>query len=503
MPDTNATDTNAVDASERTQAAVVAYLSTLSDTAPITTHLSRVFLLPDRVLKLKRARTLPFVDYEALATREHFCRHEVEVNRRFAPALYSAARPVTREGDRLSLDGPGEVVDWVVDMKRFDGDSQFDTMVERGTLDGDMVDALAVRIAALHREAPVARLTDQAERVAELCRQLHDDLAPQLASEADRAALGRWRAAAETALARQRDELGRRARHGFVRRCHADLHLSNICLWQGEPTPFDAIEFDEDMATIDVLYDVAFVLIDLAHRGRRDLSMRLLSRYLEATRDYRGLAVLPLFMANRLMVRALVGAIKGRDPRPYLDEALAAIARPPAPHLVAIGGRSGTGKTTIARALAPTLNAVVIRTDAVRKELTDAGVGAHLPASAYVLAQRAAVYRRMLVDARRAIRAGWPVILDGTFLEPEWREAVGEAAAAWGVAFSGIWLEAGTETLAARVTARTNDLSDADAAVVRAQADAEIGPMRWSRVDASGSAERVAMRAEAALGETG
>ncbi|WP_108660811.1 AAA family ATPase [Acuticoccus kandeliae] len=499
MPDHPTEDAARADASEEAQAPIVAYLASLATEPPITTHLSRVFLLPGRVLKLKRARTLPFVDYAPLAAREAYCRQEIDVNRRFAPALYTAARPVHFDGASYAIEGAGEIVDWVVDMKRFDTRSQFDMMVEAGTLDGDLIDALALRIAAMHREAEIVRVRDQVDRVTALCTQLRDDIAPHLSDPADRAALDAWDAKARDTLAREAARLDRRARHGFVRRCHADLHLSNICLWEGAPTLFDAIEFDEDLATIDVLYDVAFALIDLSFRGRADLSSRLLSRYLEATRDYAGLAVLPLFLSNRHMVRALVGVMKGRDPAPYLAAAGAVLAAGHRPRLIAIGGRSGTGKSTVARGLAPLIGAVVIRSDAIRKHLAGTAPHEKLPESAYTAEARAAIYRRMLVDARRAVRAGWPVILDATFLGEAARDAVGAAAAAWGVPFEGLWLEAATDLLASRVTARANDVSDADARVVAAQATVETGAMRWTVVPAGGSPEAVVAAAKAAL----
>jgi len=284
-----------------------------------------------------------------------------------------------------------------------------------------------------------------------------------------------------------------------VRRCHGDLNLSNICLWNGRPMPFDAIEFDEDMATIDVLYDFAFVLVGLEQRGRADLALRLLSRTLELTRDYSGLAVLPLFLSLRATVRALTRALKGIDPAPHIAQSERWIAGPPPGRLVVVAGLSGTGKTTIARALAPEVRAVVIRSDTVRKRLAGVNDEARLSASAYAPAMRDTVYRRMLLDARRALRTGWPVILDATFLEPQWRVAAEAEAHRAGIPFTGLWLEAPAETLGSRVAARKGDASDADTSVVREQMTADIGRLDWPRIDASGPPTVVTRRAMATL----
>ena len=473
----------------------------------VVTHISHVFLAGETAFKLKRAVALPFLDYSTPALRERFCREEVAVNRRFAPELYRGVRAVTESADGLALDGRGPAVDWVVEMNRFAPGAQFDIMLDRGRIDGALIDAVADMIAATHQAAPVVTVGDHSRRVCDLRRQLDRDVTPLLEACVDRANAALWLHKAVEQTLRHRALLDRRGRHGFVRRCHADLHLSNICLWQGRPLAFDAIEFSEEMATIDVLYDLAFVLVDLEHHGRRDFAARLTSRYLERTRDYGGLAVLPLFKANRAMVRALVALEKGRNPAAHLAEARRNAEREPAPRLIAIGGLSGSGKTTVARALAADAAvaeaaeaaAVVIRSDSVHKQLFGYAPEERLPASAYTPAAHEAVYRRMLTDARRALASGWPVILDATFIDPGWRQRARDLARAARVPFAGLWLDAAPDALKARVAARTGDASDADAAVVEAQGRADLGTLDWRRIDAAGDPAAVVAGAKRAL----
>ncbi|WP_226575186.1 bifunctional aminoglycoside phosphotransferase/ATP-binding protein [Acuticoccus sediminis] len=465
----------------------------------VETHLSHLFLAGDRVLKLKKRIAWAVVDYSSLDKREGFCRRELEVNRRFAPDLYVGVVPVTRGPDGLALGGEGDVVEWLVEMRRFAADEQLDVMADRGTLTPEIIDATADGIAAMHRTAPVVHVAG-ADPVAARSDQLHRDVAAGLKPGPVLDDVEAWYAAARSVAAEHRGLLDRRGRHGFTRRCHGDLHLSNICLWDGRPTPFDAIEFSEDIATIDVLYDLAFVLVDLDSRQREALSWRLLSRYLEATRDYCGLAVMPLFLSQRAMVRALTRLAKGQDAAPSAAMARHYLERPAAARLIAVGGLSGSGKSTVARALAPVAGAVVVRSDTVRKRLAGVAPEERLGAGSYTAEANRAVYRRMMVEAGRALRAGATVILDATFADATMRGLARGLAEERGVPFAGVWLSAPARTLHRRVEARTGDASDADVAVVDAQLSRPLGPLDWDEVDADGGIEDVVARAGAALG---
>lgn len=464
----------------------------------VETHLSHVFLTDARVFKLKKALRWSMVDYASIEARAHFCRREVELNSRTAPGLYVGVRAITREDGRVAFDGTGTVLDHVVEMRRFGRECELDVIVDEGRFTGPMADATAEAIAALHRDAPRRPDRAGAERVAAVTGQLARDLAVALPSE--QAAIARWAELADAEVDRLSPRLQRRGRHGFVRRCHGDLHLSNICIWEAKPTPFDAIEFSEDVATIDVVYDLAFVLVDLDLRGASALRWRLLSRWLEATRDYGGLAMLPLFLSQRAMVRALVATVKGRDPRPAITAGLAVLEPRRPPRLVAIGGLSGTGKTTLARALSPHLAAPLIRSDVVRKRAAGVGPTVHLSRAAYAPGTSEAVYRRMRCDARRALAAGSSVLLDATFLDAGERALARRLAEDVGVPFKGIWLDAPIQTLLARVASRRGDASDAAGAVVVAQAAHHPGETDWTHVSAAAELNETVAAALAAVG---
>jgi aminoglycoside phosphotransferase family enzyme/predicted kinase len=482
----------------------------------VDTHGAAVFLAGDRAWKLKRAVRFPYMDFGGRDRRRDFCRREVELNRRTAPSLYLGAVPVTRRADgRLALDGQGEPVDWVVAMRRFDGRMLFDRMAAEGRLDRALAEDAARAAAAFHAAAEPR----PGEGGAEAVRWVADDNADEIAAMGDIFPADRARALAEAtraALGRAEGLIDRRSREGGVRLCHGDLHLRNIVLLDGRPTVFDGIEFDDRLTVIDVWYDLAFLLMDLERRGRRDLANAAMNAWIAETGDVEGLALLPLFASLRAAVRAKVGASGAAaqpDPaareamrgeaRGYLDLALALLDPPPA-RLVGVGGLSGTGKTTLARALAPDLGpvpgAVVVRTDALRKRRAGVAETERLPEAAYAPAVTEAVYAEARETAARVLAAGHAAAVDAVHARPDERAALAAVARDAGVRFDGLWLEAPEDALLARVGARAGDASDADAAVVRRQLGYAVGPMDWARVPAGGGPEATAAAARQALG---
>jgi len=459
------------------------------------THISIVFLVGDRAYKLKRAVRLPYVDFSTLARRERFCRAELALNRRTAPSLYLGVRAVRRRPDgKLGFDGEGVVEDWVLEMRRFDPAGLFDHLATAGGLTPDLMRALTDEIAAFHQAAePMAQHGGRAglAHVIAVNHAALGDACPPL----DRDAVDRLHDASIDRLAALGDLLDRRRDAGKVRRCHGDLHLRNICLFEGAPTLFDCLEFDDGLSCIDVLYDVAFLVMDLAHRGLTELANGVLNRYLDVTTELDGLAAVPLFVSARAAVRAHVVARQADRPgraeeaRAYLALAAAAL-RSREPCLVAVGGLSGTGKSTLARALAATFEPVpgarVIRSDVLRKRLRGARPEARLPPAAYTLEANRQVYDELNRQAAAALAAGFPVIADAAFLRQDERAAIADGAARSGVPFVGLWLEAPPEVLVERVGARRNDASDADAAVLQGQLRIDVGRIDWHRIDMAG-----------------
>jgi aminoglycoside phosphotransferase family enzyme/predicted kinase len=480
----------------------------------IDTHAAAVFLAGNRALKIKRAVRFPFLDYSTLAKRKAACAAEIEVNRRLAPDLYRGVVAITRENDgRLALDGDGEPVEWTVDMVRFDENRTLDHLAAE--IDDDLADALGRAVAAAHDKAPIvdaepwikalgAYIDEHVEAFAE-----HRDIFP--AAQAD--------ALAEKSRAHYRrivPLLRERGRRGLIRRIHGDLHLGNIVLIDGKPVLFDAIEFSDIIGSGDVLYDLAFLLMDLVERKLQQAANIVLNRYLAETRrteDFDALTALPFFLSMRAAIRAKVTAARleraaaergkiATWARAYFDFALRAITPPP-PKLIAIGGLSGTGKTRLARALAPHIapmpGAVIVRSDVERKTLCGAGETEKLPAAAYAPDITARVYGSIADKARRIAAAGHSPIVDAVFAQPQERDAVTAAARAANVPLQGLFLTADLATRIGRVGGRTNDASDAGAAVAQAQEDYDLGALRWPKINASGTVVDTLARARAAL----
>lgn len=504
------------------QAEAIAFLEGLCVDAgdakpPASTHISRIFFAGGIVYKLKRAVHMPYLDFSKPELRLAACEAEYSLNRRTAPGLYRGVRRITREGTGLRLDGEGALVDAVVEMNRFNDDALFDAMAMRGALTPAHMEQLARKLAVFHAGAEprdggsthmgdVIALNERSIRATFLARE------PHLAT-----ILTRLR----EALSRNGALIDARARAGKVRRCHGDLTLRNIALIDGEPTPFDCLEFNEALASIDVLYDVAFTLMDLQHRGRPALANTLFNRYLDNTQEADGVVLLPLFIALRALIRAHVTASMSEDAndetretirseaRAYLALADAALAPSP-PVLVGIGGLSGSGKSTVAAALASLLRpfpgARVLSSDRIRKALFGAAPMQRLPPEAYAPEVSEHVYASARIQAAHYLAQGWPVITDAVFDRPEDRAALEGVAPQAGASFLGVWLDAPPATLAARVGARTGDPSDATLEVLAAQ-QAKLAmrraPVAWVRMDATQPPQEIAAAIAAQLYSAG
>jgi uncharacterized protein len=480
----------------------------------IDTHAALVFLAGDRVLKIKRAVHYPFLDFSTLGKRRAACEAEIKVNRAFAPAIYRGVVPITRDGaGRLAVGGKGQPVEWAVEMRRFDESQTLDLLAEAGRIDEALADRLGRTVAAAHRVAPTVTNAHFVDSLADIIAQNEAELAaePDLFALDDLRALA---AATRDAFERVKPLLQVRERAGLVRRCHGDLHLGNVVLIENKPVLFDAIEFDDRIATGDMLYDLAFLLMDLVERELRPAASIVFNRYLIETQrvhDLDALAALPLFMSVRAAIRAKVTAARrkhshsgeklSRDARRYADFAQE-VLKPAKPKLVAVGGLSGTGKSLLARTLAPEImpmpGAVVLRSDVERKAMFGVGETETLPKSAYTAEVTAKVYATLAAKARRVVAAGHSAIVDAVFAQPGERADIANAAGS--ADFMGLFLTADLQSRLERVSARASDASDADKAVVQEQEKFELDRVNWARVDASGTPEETFIRARVALG---
>jgi hypothetical protein len=471
----------------------------------IDTHIASVFLAGERALKVKRAVRFPFLDFSTLARRKDACLAEIDANRPFAANLYRGVVAITREADgQLALGGQGEVVEWAVDMRRFDETRTLDQIAERKGIDLGFADRLARAIAAAHARAPVVEDAPWIDALATYIEQNDAAFAehPDLFPPPQRDALT---ALSFAALRKVRPLLAVRGELGLVRRGHGDLHLGNIAVINGKPVPFDALEFDPVVAAGDVLYDLAFLLMDMVERDLVAAANVVLNRYLQETwrvEDYDGLAALPLFMSLRAAIRAKVTAarpatgpeaIAVRETAEKYFQLARRLIAPPMPLLIAVGGLSGSGKSVLARSLAPYVDplpgAVVLRSDTKRKAIFGLVETATLPPEAYRTEVTDYIYGTLMDELCRPLRAGHSAIVDAVFAKEHQRVTVAAVAATAGVRFVGLFLTVDQETRVERVRGRTRDASDADEDLARRQESYELGHLNWTEIDASGTPE--------------
>lgn len=458
----------------------------------IETHIGQVFLIGAHAFKLKKAVNFGYLDFSTREQRAWAIGRELDLNRRAAPDIYQAVQWITRQEGHLALDGPGERLEAVLKMRRFDPEAVLSNRPD--IVQGDFAEGLGRDVARFHAGAQIQQGAGLGYVIRSNAEHLRA-LAADLGAEAVADLIARTDAEFE----RLHPLLDARAAAGQRRDCHGDLHLGNILAEDARAVLFDCIEFNDALSRIDVLYDLAFLLMDLIHRGQDPGANRVLNGYLdEAARafgqaPFEGLAALPLFLSVRATVRTHVSAHMGQldEARAYLAAALGHL-EPGAVSLTAVGGLSGSGKSTLARALAPGIGAppgaVVLRSDEIRKRLWGRAPAERLPMEAYAAGQSEHVYGQMLREAGLILTADRAVVLDAVFLRPDEREAAEHLARTVGIPFDGVWLQASPQVMAARIEARTGDASDADRRVLDEQLARDPGPITWRSATAQGSA---------------
>ena len=484
----------------------------------IETHAAVVFLAGARAYKLKRAVLFDYLDFSTVERRRAFCEAEVRLNRRTAPGLYRSVISVTCEGDgSLALGGSGTPVDWVVEMHRFPQEAVFDRLAAAGRLDLELMPALAVAIAEFHLAAEPRRDHGGRSGMAWVIDGNAAGFAEYGEACLDPTVHSRVTADTHAELDRRGALLDARRDAGSVRQCHGDLHLRNIVLLDGRPTLFDGVEFNDEISCTDVLYDLAFLLMDLWRRRLPRHANVVWNRYLTETADLHGVSLLPLFLSCRAAIRAKTSATAARLQdnvrrraelqelaREYLGMA-GSLLRPPGPCLIAIGGLSGSGKSTLALGLAPDVGAVpgaaVFRSDEIRKRLCGASPLDRLGPEGYATEVSDRVYAAVAHGAGLVVRQGHSAVVDAVYARPSDRKAIERAAADASVPFVGLWLEAPESTLIERVERRLHDPSDADADIIRLQRAQRTGALDWHHLDASMPAGAVLQNAMSFLRE--
>lgn len=463
----------------------------------IDTHGAIVFLIDDLALKVKRAVKYDYMDLSTVEKRHALLDRELELNQPTAPSIYRSVMPIVRRGDgTLALGSVGVVVEWVLVMNRFAPEAELTHIAALHGISDDLAQDLGKAIANYHKSAPT-RTLGGAVLIREILEELGRvfDTMPKGFGADAHAIIAQARAL----WSDQKTQLHQRSRQGHIRRCHGDLHLRNIVMIDGKPTPFDALEFDERLGTCDTLYDLAFLLMDLDHLRMPHAANLVLNAYLNETNTglaQSGLSLLPLYLSIRAAIRAMVDMQTApvssnrdallSDARAYLARA-AGYLHPQPPVLIAVGGYSGAGKTTIARAVAHQIGAapgaIHIRSDVVRKALLQCDPLDHLAPDGYTPHVTDQTYAEMRNQAGHVLRQRHCAILDAVHGAPETRQAAQDIAIAAGCDFVGIWLESPIQTRLDRVALRGPDASDADAGVVRRQAENDPGPVHWHRIN--------------------
>lgn len=447
----------------------------------VETHISWVILAGEYAYKLKKPLKLGFLDFSTLEMRRHCCQEEIRLNSRLAPGIYLEALPISGSIDHPVLGGTGTVLEWTVKMRAFPQDSTLDL---EARVDISQIDAIADRIADFHQSIDVAPYDSHhgnPEQVQAPVRQNFiqiRDLQPPQALLDQLAALKNWSLAEGTRLAKH---FAQRKAKGFIRECHGDLHLGNIAWVDGAPLIFDGIEFNPDLRFIDVISEIAFLVMDLHHRGEEALAWRVLNRYLEHTGDYAGLIALPYYMTYRAMVRAKVAAIRARQSGGNFSESQAylllatRLTRLHGPALILMHGASGSGKTVISQHLLQDLGAIRLRSDVERKRLfglKSLDDSQAIPGGIYTREAGELTRDRLLDLASRMLVAGFRVIVDATFLSRSWRQpfqALAEGLRApWVLVSPQVSMDVLTQRVRQR-KAHGLDASEADMAVLEAQ----------------------------------
>lgn len=484
------------------QAETISFLTRLAPTV-IETHISLVFLDEQYAYKLKKALSLSFVDFSQVERRIYYCHEELKLNRRTAPDLYLEVLLIYRNlKGELSFedDGQSDVIDAVIKMRRFDNQHLLSTLAEKNQLTPQIMTQLAHDLADFHSKAEVSSDHQGAKRLGDIV-ELNKLSEPRVNQILGHGKMSELNQLLLKDITQHAAILNSRAAESKVRHCHGDLHLNNICLWHKVATPFDCLEFNESMATTDVLYDLAFLLMDLWRYQQYELANCLMNRYMEQSKETDGLVLLPLFMSLRASIRAMVIALQASNTKDhiaaeqhrqqaekFLSLAFTLLKRPK-PQLVAVGGLSGSGKSTLATALAPYIGAApgarVLSTDRIRKRLFNVAAEEKLAAESYTEASSNMVYRSQREQCAAVVLAGHSAIADGVFGKDWERKAIEQCAKDLKANFNGIWLEAPPSKLMTRVANRKNDPSDATVEIVEKQLQREYGVINWPHLNSA------------------
>lgn len=453
----------------------------------IQTHCSYVLLTGDYVYKLKKSVNFGFLDYSTLEKRQHFCQEELRLNQRSAGELYLEVLPINLVGEKYQLGGNGEIVEYVLKMRQFPQETLFTNLFEQGKLNEKLLENLGQVVAEYHAKAAIndyIRSFGEVSQIRVAFDENYQQTEKYIGKVQTQTQFTETKAYTDRFFAERAELFKNRLINNFVRECHGDLHLRNICLWQDKILLFDCIEFNEPFRFVDVMYDVAFTLMDLQAKGLNELGNVFLNSYLEQTGDWEGLQVLPLYLSRQAYVRAKVTSFLLDDPgvpENVKEEASKTAAayytqaweytKPQQGKLILMSGLSGSGKSTTARYLARKLGAIHVRSDAVRKHLAGIPLLARGGAEVYTPEMTQKTYQRLLTLGITLAHEGWTVILDAKYDRQNLRQEAIAQATQNQLPLEIIHCTAPLEVLKQRLLNRTGDIADATADLLVSQFD--------------------------------
>lgn len=456
----------------------------------LQTHISYIFLTGEYAYKLKKPLDLGFLDFSTLEKRRYYCYQELELNQPIAPDIYLEVFPITQQNDTLEINGQGEPIDYILKMRQFPQSALFSEMEKAGQLTESLLAQLGKKVARFHQNAKTNDYISQfgePETIKEAINNNYQQTEKYIGIAQTQQQFTETKAFTDNFFQTYNSLLNQRKNNNFIRECHGDLHLKNICWWQDKIQLFDRIEFNEPFRFVDVMYDVAFTVMDLQFRGCSHLGNVFLNNYLEYTGDWEGVPILPLYLTRQAYVRAKVNSLLLDDTNVAEEKKQEATqqaskyyhlawqyTQPQQGRFWMMSGLSGSGKTTVAREIAKHFNAIHLRSDAVRKHLAGIDIEEEGAQEIYRPEMSEKTYDKLLEIGTHLASQGWRVILDAKYDRQHYRKAVIAAANSHNLPLQIIHCDAPIEVLRDRVTGRQSDISDATASLLtQQQANAE------------------------------
>ncbi|PWQ93799.1 AAA family ATPase [Leucothrix arctica] len=446
----------------------------------LETHISWIILTGSIAYKLKKPVDLGFLNFSTLAQRKYYCEEELRLNARLAPDVYLGVNTVNGSEDKPMIEGDGPVIEYAILMREFPQSAQLDNRLKQGLLSSENMEAIGTMLADFHLQLPPALLTNEYGDLAQIHQLVDDNITVLKAylsdDETTLSSIEEWIDKQNKALA---PFFIQRKQNGFIRECHGDLHLRNLIWIDDHPVAFDCLEFDESLRWIDVMCEVAFLVMDLLSRQQTALAYAFLNQYLQQTGDYAGLALLPYYISYRALVRAKIDALRdqqsGISPQEfkatetelhaYMDLALQ-ISQYKQPTLIITRGLSASGKSSISKPLAAELGAIRIRSDVERKRLNNLkatdSAATTVETGLYSKQATQDTYHRLLEVTEQTLAAGFDVIVDAVFMHKAQRQSFQRLAEKMGYRFVILEFTASVELLKQRIVSRKKEASDAD-----------------------------------------